>query len=63
MTLMFIAGSGIILSDVGYRAGSVTGLAGWVGDFWLHIAYFFIIIALRLYANWFNIFKNCFTTR
>ncbi|SDC09551.1 hypothetical protein SAMN05421749_103137 [Acinetobacter marinus] len=49
--------------DVGYRAGSVTGLAGWVGDFWLHIAYFFIIIALRLYANWFNIFRNCFTTR
>lgn len=60
MTLMLIGGSGIILMDVGYRAGSVTGLAGWIHDFWLHIAYFFIIIALRFYANWFFIFRNIF---
>lgn len=61
MTLMLISGAGIILMDVGYRAGSVTGLAGWIRDFWLHIAYFFIIIALRLYSNWFFIFKSLFT--
>lgn len=60
MTLMLIGGGGIIIMDVGYRAISVTGLAGWVHDFWLNIAYFFIIIALRLYANWFLIIKNFF---
>lgn len=60
MTLMLIGGSFMIFMDVGYRAGSVTGLAGWVHDFWLHIGYFFIIIALRLYANWLFIIKDLF---
>ncbi|HIQ35989.1 MULTISPECIES: hypothetical protein [Acinetobacter] len=58
MTLMFIGGLFMFIQDVGYRAGSVTGLAGWVHDLWLNIAYFFIILALRLYTNWFLIFKN-----
>lgn len=58
MTLMFIGGLFMFIQDVGYRAGSVTGLAGWVHDLWLNIAYFLIILALRLYTNWFLIFKN-----
>lgn len=63
MTLMFFGALLALFLAITYRAGSVTGLAGWIHNFWINIGYVFIIITIRLYVNWFVFFKNLIFTK
>ncbi len=60
MIFMAVGAFDIFFIDLTYTAGSAMGLAYWVKDFWLNIAFLFTIVAIRLTVGWLFFWKKLF---